>query len=752
MCQLSEADASDDLLAGCKALSTCVAELNQQTHKAQPPEGVLEATEGLLRLIHDHCFRFVQFLISGLTAQGQGSDVQFNRLWILHMMSRKSQHAQRWLKSLDVLSVLLTAMAEHSQHEHLLEEGGWFLHELLGLHGVEAMTTHSSHAVQAQGAWVINKLAGRKREEEWPEANGLIELLLAMVRRALDAPPEAQAKVLWPCSCALSRLIYTRPDRGMFFMCQGGADVLVAALRRCSCEAAVQALGSSHGDLLVAVSRLLSSLAEGNGQAAYRLRELNALEVLTAGNIPQSAVEDVMWAVGKLGRLETVVEAIIRTMSSTGSAHGLEVLCDIVCQQADEDVNVLRQVAPKVLVLTQALCHPDCIMSPENVAMGIRSLGGIVNGLAPLFPPGSWQVINDSMELLVAAISPGRAVEVVQEASESLGRIANVAPAWREPLRRTALEVVTKQLRECECPTVPVAGRLKKYLFWAAAAIGGLGSVVREMRLQGRDVQVQDAAICAVIDMLNDSQEYGYALGNSQDLAEGSATESLQVSLEAMEVTIQAMRAHRDTSASLPVQYRGSTALGLLYGQRPPGTDVPADMMNAILDTVLEALCRHPYHLRVATGTCSCLRSLLECRPGADQHGPAAAVQGMRARHAGSSLRQVLEHFPYDATALRDENDAELVQLLEDAAFALALLDGPSVIVQIIMISDETETAAILQAKGTKALAELGRSFPKLFPAQVAQEVAAAATRLRSVANSEVQQNAELLLGVLMTL
>lgn len=532
-------------------------------------------------------------------------------------------------------------------------------------------------------------------------------------------------------------------------MCKGGADVLVAALRRCSCEAAVQALGASHGDLLVAVSRLLSSLAEGNGQAAQRLRELNALEVLTAGHIPQSAVEDVMWAVGKLGRLETVVEAIIRTMSSTNAVHGLEVLCDIVCQQADEDVAVLRQVVPKVLVLSQALCHPDSNVSSDNQAMGVRSLGGIINGLAPLYPPGSWQVINDSMELLVAAISPGRAVEVVQEASESLGRIANIAPAWRVPLRCTALEVVTKQLRGCECQTVPVAGRLKKYLFWAAAAIGGLGSVVHEMRLQAHDVQVQDAAICAIIDMLNDSQEYGYALGNVQDTTENSGADGLKVQCEAMEVIIQAMRSHRETSASLPVQYRGSTVLGLLCGQRPPGTEVPPEMLNAVLDTVLEALCRHPYHLRVANGVCSCLRSLLEPRPGGDQ-GVSASLQGMRARHAGPSLRQVLEHFPYDATSTRDENEAELAQLLEDAAFALALLDGPSVIMQIIINSDEQETTAALQAKGIKALAELGRNFPKLFPPPTAQEVAAAANIFRSASNSEVQQNAELLLGILM--
>merc|ERR1711908_99396 len=96
---------------------------------------------------------------------------------------------------------------------------------------------------------------------------------------------------------------------------------------------------------------------------------------------------------------------------------------------------------------------------------------------------------------------------------ETIGRIAIAAPTWRLPLGR-ALETLNMQLRT----TVAGNSTIHKYLLWAYAATTGLKPVLEEMRHQSQSAAVQDAAICALIDVLDDDLAGEYSLTGAENV------------------------------------------------------------------------------------------------------------------------------------------------------------------------------------------------------------------------------------------
>ncbi|CAK0875667.1 unnamed protein product, partial [Prorocentrum cordatum] len=154
------------------------------------------------------------------------------------------------------------------------------------------------------------------------------------------------------------------------------------------------------------------------------------------------------------------------------------------------------------------------------------------------------------------------------------------------------------------------------------------------MREQHECPKVQDAAICAIIDVLDDNLEGEFSLRGSEEAAEARSMSDMPDALMTVSASV---RAHRSFQV---VQYRGCHALGLLYGLLPPGFALPAE----VLDTVLGALWRCPNDLDTAAGACFALRAFLEPRAGATSE-VSAVLDMLRAREAGPDLMQVLEHF-----------------------------------------------------------------------------------------------------------
>jgi len=719
-------DASSDILAALGALAECSAQLEHE-----PLKGTMgQATVSLLAHIEGRCRESVEFLLRGLGASGELADVQFDKLWTLHVMGKRSEATKRWILELGGAGAIAAAMAACPTHEQLMQEGIWFIYDLGGLAGVAELLRHSSTAVAAAAAWVIYDLAAKDGSDDWPEAGSILLLLLEVLRNCPPSVTPEHSEVRWSCISAARRLVARQPGRGRLFLSNGGGEVVVATL--CAASGA----GRLGDNLLVSAAQLVGTLADGSDQAVQQLRQVGVLEALVRYGLAVlgSATQDVMWALGQLGGVSVVVEAMKHTASSLSSIQGgLAVLSEIAWNPSDEIKEHYLEAAAPLLSLARC-CETDGAPA-EDLARSLKGLGGVIHGLAPHIVPGAWQVADDSMALLMGAMSPNRDEAIVQAAAETLGRIAVDAPAWRRTLRQ-GISVLTERLR------TPTEGgrRLQKYLFWAAAAIAGLPAVLQEMRLQQRSPTVQDAAICSIIDILDDNLEGDFALSGTE---EASDARQGAYAPEAIAVVVEAMRLHR---SFVPVQFRGAYSLGLLHGLLPIGAPVPEEA----IDAVLNALWRHPLDLNVTGGVCSALRSFLEPRSGRDSQGGAAVsggvvarvAEGLRARDAEPGLCQALENFA-------DKAEEEGLKLLEDAAYALGLVSGVPSVVQILAASETS--AGALRASGLKALFELGRCFPELVAPSVADVVAV--TEMLASGNGpcelEIRRHAELLRGML---
>jgi len=455
------------------------------------------------------------------------------------------------------------------------------------------------------------------------------------------------------------------------------------------------------------------ALVDGNEQAVEQLRKLDVLQVLMACGIATSGVsgEEFMWAMGNIGGVGVVIEAMKQVCNSQEAIQGgLVVLSELAWNPSAEALSQYPQAAPPLLNLARA--HAEKAMQAA---------------------PGAWPVADESVSFLVETMNPHWEGAVVCAAAESIGRIAVDAPAWRHPLKRS-LGTLVAQLRTAIDDETRLHNHLQKYLFWAAAAIAGLPIVLQEMRHQKQSWIVQDAAICSIIDILDGNLEGEYSLSGTEEA--DAARQGLHVP-DAITVVVEAMHLH---SCFVALQYRGSHALGLLNGLLPMESEVPA----LAVDAVIQALRRHPYEFNVVCGVARALRAFLEPRGGRGQSTNAARTLALlREQSIGPSMRQIL-------TGFADTESDGGAELLEDTIFVLVLIDGVSGVAKDLL---HTSSTPLLRAAGLKAIFEVGQLFPEILGTlAVVTEVAALIDALaKSVASgdTEVQRNAEMLHGFL---
>mmetsp|Transcript_44106 Transcript_44106/g.116679 ORF Transcript_44106/g.116679 Transcript_44106/m.116679 type:complete len:752 (-) Transcript_44106:97-2352(-) len=728
-----------DLLEACKIMAECSVQ-----YEHEPLKGAMRGVvTTLLAHIESQCRASVQYLLQGLGSTCEGRDLQFEKLWSLHKLGRRSYVAKEWILELGGPAVIASALAAYPDFDELREEGMWLIHDISGVTGVAEMINHGSPAVQAAAVWVVSDRAKihcdleRESGNEWHEAVDLVAFLHTVLARPQSG--QTTVEVLRGCCTALRSLISAQPIRGTLFLQRSGCETLVNTLRT------AHASGQNGQELLAATARLVAVIAEGNLQATRQLCQHGILEALVGeglGALHSTAAQDVMWVIGQLSGALSVVQAIVKVASPPLSSHsvlavhgGLAVLAEIVWQPSDEACETFPHIAPTLLNVAQA--YRGKSGAEGTFALALKSLGGVLCSLSARAGPGRWNVVDEGVNLLAESVGHVD-TSVVQEAVESLGRIAMAAPAWQGHLKNL-MGALSNRLR------VPATEwRLKKYLFWATAAIAGIPAVVLEMQAQQSCPKVQDAAICSIIDLLDDNLDGEFSLTSTA----ASAAHARDHVLDAMTVVLEAMRLH---VSFLPVQYRGCHALGLLQGLMQSGVEVP----DKVLDTVLGALWRHPLDFRVVRGVCFSLRAFLEPRRGVGGAEPDGSTVGrtvvmLRAKGASPGVQQIVEHFskpPREGETV----DEELFDTLEDALYVLTHLDGVSETVQVLVSSGPD--AELLRASGLKALFELGRFFPELFVGPVADEVAAAAEILQTDnrnagINVTTQRHAELLKGL----
>ncbi|CAK0875666.1 unnamed protein product [Prorocentrum cordatum] len=308
---------SADLLAALEALADCAGRL-----ATEPLKGTIgNAAAVLVAQVEASCRDSVKFLLAGLCVPGEGADAQNDRVWVLHQMCRHSESAKRWFNELGGSAALGTVLGAHGDSYELVQTGVWLAHEIHGPAGIIGLFGHDSTAVRAAALWALHALLGRQKglSEELSDS-GLVACVLEALRAAQRVPPEQHTcELQLACCSVLQYLLEERPIRSSVFLAHGGGEALTTALR------AAFALGEDWASLVSASAKLATAVAAGSEQSVQQLRRDGLLEALvnngSGGALPERCAGDVLWALGQIGGVAVVLEAMVR-LPGPGSLRG----------------------------------------------------------------------------------------------------------------------------------------------------------------------------------------------------------------------------------------------------------------------------------------------------------------------------------------------------------------------------------------------------------------------------------------------
>lgn len=693
-----------DVLAAVGALAECSVELEHE-----PLKGALgRSTAYLVTHIEGHCRELVTTLLRSTSGGSTDSDhLAYDKLWTLRLMGKRSQATRQWVVEAGGMDAVSQIMAAHPGHGKLQKEGTWLVYTLWGVDGVAELLRQNRgcSVIQEAASWAIYDVALRQRDggqvgvAEWPQADTLVVLLLEALQTQ-----NATLDLLWACCSALRLLVEAQPCRGTLFVARGGAEAALSAL------AAGQAAGAAGDTLLVAGMQLITSLVDGNAVVAQKLRSLGALNALVGCGLrlPGKVTDETMWTLGQVGGIMAVLQVMARAPAESEAVRsGLAAIAKLTWLPLEEGLQQQFPEAAKALLNLARRMEANSDMAEHT----LQALGGVLNVLTPCMAPGTWQVVDDGVAILIEAVSATAHPLVAQAAVASMGHIAAHAPAWRKPLQR-ALGGIGQRMRMTvhSEDDISQSAKHQKNLFWASAAIAGLPVVLEEMRSQASSPQVQEAAISAIMDTLDGHADSPCALL----YGEGGGVEPHEVPA-AIATVAAAMRAHGTHER---LQWCGCQALGLLHQVLPLGVAVPPEA----LDGVLSAMKRHPTDYKVSSGGCAALRAFLEPRQGRESAtcgAVAAQVVGvLRNRDVATALRRLLEQFCTSSDKT----------LLEDALYVLGLVEGIPEVLRVLASSDSA--CLPMRSAGLKALFELVRTFPDLLSPRRAAATGAVANAI----------------------
>merc|ERR1712136_6539 len=255
--------------------------------------------------------------------------------------------------------------------------------------------------------------------------------------------------------------------------------------------------------------------------------------------------------------------------------------------------------------------------------------------------------------------------EVAEVAALAIGRVALLAPEWRESLQRCASSALRRCIRSGNA-----SNRLYKMLFWAVAAMSGLSAVASEMQSDLTSEYVVNAGLCAIMEILDELDE------SPEERADCDVGALLSLVLEAM-------RVHAQLSY---VQSSGCHCVGLLVRRLSSGT-------TSVIAPVLAAARRFSRDLDAMCGVCRALRILCarhETLKALHDEGAADCVEGVFAEFTSP----------------------EAAPMLEEAFVVFSMLKGVDAAVEKLR---QCASGSLIRPAGLKALFELGRADLRFF-------------------------------------
>uniref|UniRef100_A0A7S0AKF9 Uncharacterized protein n=1 Tax=Pyrodinium bahamense TaxID=73915 RepID=A0A7S0AKF9_9DINO len=488
-------------------------------------------------------------------------------------------------------------------------------------------------------------------------------------------------------------------------------------------------MGADGEDLARACAYAMTTLVDGSSAQAQALRQAGAAEALARlslkghGGLDEEAA---VWALGQLNGLGAVLEAMARAPSSGAVLRGgVEAIAELAwhCSAPGEVTRLPQVLGALVALLGQAdmpVSRPHCIVA----------IGSAACGLAPHAEPGRLPELDRAVTVLLETLrsEPPEDMDAAEMAVEALGRLALIAPAWREGLKNCgAVGALALQIDGGHG-----SKGLSRYCFWAAGAVLGLPFVVHELRLHLKSAETVDMALCTIAEILDDDLDSEFALKRVEGCSEAAVPSVLALVAEAMQ-------AH---SSDSEVQRHGCQCAGLLAALVPPAA-APQEAVAAVLN----AARRHCSTFLVVQQACAALRAFLGPRrrlPTATANGAATAASQEGLEALAALLRQE------DAGAIAERCIADFAgsgdpETLEHAAVVLAALSGVGATLSALA---EAGPGQVWTA-GVKALFEFGRLQPTVL-CRAAEDMASAVAAMlaESPEDDALRQSAALLLGL----
>jgi len=591
-----------------------------------------------------------------------------------------------------------------------------------GLHGLATLLERDGlpEPAAAAVAWAIYEVAKQAEKPSWavrppPEVVMLLRMLTALLQRP------AQAKCIqWACCAAIDAFMKKGPCIGKIFVDLGGAPALVDTLL------GAIGMGGDAQELSRACVYAITTLADGSVAQGQALRDAGAIEALARLSLKGNGGQDeqaAVWALGQLGGLAAVVEAMSQAPCSTAVLRsGVEAIAELAQHAAvPDDVARLPAVLHSLVTLlnrTDRLVPlPECVVAVNSV----------ICGLAPHAAPGRLQELDTAVMTLLQILreEPIEDVRAAEEAAIGLGRLAMLSSSWH------------KILNHCGAAAVLVAHvengsevHMLSRCIRSASALLGVPYVVNELRTHlHNSIELVVASLCALADVLGDD------LADCDTLV--ATKSSTDATLQGMLILIaQAMKTH---SSDVEVQQHGCHCIGLL------ATRVAEAMPREAIDAIFDAAHRHSRCGLIARHACAALRELTVAGVrGSGAEGAAMASDGEQ----GGGVICILQREGAAAIVERVMGEfscAGDVEMLEDAAAVLVALSGVASLLKVLTDARPGQ----LRAAGLKALFEFGRWQPVVLRRSADEATAAATSMLADSPDDQaLQQIAELLLGL----
>ncbi|CAE8702066.1 unnamed protein product, partial [Polarella glacialis] len=370
-----------------------------------------------------------------------------------------------------------------------------------------------------------------------------------------------------------------------------------------------------------------------------------------------------------------------------------------------EEVQKLPQLLEELVALQLRADGPE-LGSPRCRRTCSAAICSVVCSLAPHASPGQVPALDTAVKCLLDRLrGPPESLggdepevswaELMEIVIEPLGKVALAKEGWRTAL----LHLGAKEVISARIPEQHGNHRLEKYCVWFLAALAGLPFVVQELQRNFERESVVDAALCSIIDILDDDLEGEWVLRSTSSSCSEADVHSLLM------LVAQAMHKYAENAM---IQSRSCHCLALLLRlTRLCALSEPC--LLAMLSGLLKVFKAHSHHTAAVRDCCFALRTLLEPRnsspePSEDDKVQHLIAETLRREDVGLVLEQAIKEFA------AYEDSYRMAELFEGLAALHVTLAGAGKTLSVLGQISELAGCTAVRAAGLKALFELGRS------------------------------------------